>query len=72
MLLESARTDGIKETEGTKTVDVACVFGHFERNLDVRLSTKVVDFSRLDLGKDVYEVGAVAQVTVVELKFVRP
>lgn len=72
MLLESTRTDGIEETECTKTINVTSVLGHLERDLDVRLSTEVVDFSRLDLGEDVHEVGAVAQVTIVKLKFVRP
>ena len=35
VFLESAGSDGIKETESTKAVNVAGVFGHLERNLDV-------------------------------------
>ena len=72
MLLKSTRTNGVKETESAETVDVACVFGHLERDLDVRLSTEVVYLSRLDLGNDVHEVGAIAQITIVKLKLVRP
>ena len=72
MLLESTRTNGIEKTKRAETVDVAGVFGHLERDLDVRLSAEVVDLSRLDLGDDVYEVCAVAQITVMKLKLVGP
>ena len=72
MPLESTGTNGVEEAESTETIDVAGVFGHFERDLNVRLSTEIVDLSGLDLGDNIYEVGAVAQVTIVELKFVGP
>jgi hypothetical protein len=36
----------------------------------VRLRTEVVNFRRLDLRDDVYEVGAIRQVSVVELELV--
>ena len=35
------------------------------------MSTEVVDLGRLDLGEDVHEVGAVAQITIVKFKLVR-
>ena len=70
MLLESTRTDGIEETECAETIDVTGIFGHLERDLDVRLSTEVVHLSRLDLGDNVHEVGAIAQVTIMELELV--
>jgi hypothetical protein len=38
----------------------------------VRLRTEVVNLSRLDLRDDVYEVGAIRQVSVVELELVLP
>ena len=72
MLLESTCTDGIKEAESTETIDVTSVLGHLERNLDVRLSTEVVDLSRLDLGNNVHEVGAVAQIAIMKLELVGP
>jgi hypothetical protein len=60
MLLETAGSDGIKETEGAQTVDIAGVFCHFKGDLDVRLGAEVVDLCGLDLGNDIYEVCAVA------------
>lgn len=35
VLLESTRSNGVEETEGTEAVDVTSVFGHLERDLDV-------------------------------------
>lgn len=72
VLLESTRTDRVKKTESTETIDVARVFGHLERDLDVRLSTEIVDFSGLDLGNDVHKVCAIAQIAIVKLELVRP
>lgn len=71
VVLEAASANGIEETKGAKPVDVAGVFGHFERDLDVRLCAEVVYFGGLDLGDDVDKVGAVTQVAVVQLEFVR-
>jgi len=59
VLFEAAGTDGVEETEGAEAVDVSSVFGHFERDLDVGLGTKVVDLGGLDGGDNVDEVGAV-------------
>jgi hypothetical protein len=47
------------------------VFRHFERNFDVALGTKVVDLCRLDLGDNVDKIGAVAEVSVVQMELVR-
>ena len=47
-----------------------CVFSHLERDLDVRLRAEVVDLRRLHLRDDVDEVGAVAEVAVVQLELV--
>lgn len=71
VLLEAAGTDGVEETEGAEPVDVAGVFSHLEGDLDVRLGAEIVDFSRLGLGDDVDEVGAVAEISVVQLELVR-
>ena len=72
VLLESTCTDGIEKAESTEAINVTGIFCHLERDLDVRLSTEVVDLSRLDLGDNVHEVGAVAQIAVVKLELVRP
>lgn len=68
MLFEATRADSVQKAEGPETVDVSSVLGHLERDLDVRLRTKVVDLGWLDLCDDVDKVGTVAQVTVVQLE----
>lgn len=65
MLFEATGTYGIEEAEGAQPVHVTSVFGHLEGNFDVRLRTEIVDLCWLDLGDDVDEVSAVAQVTIV-------
>lgn len=57
VLLEAAGTDGVEQAERAECVDVACVFGHLERNFDVRLGTEVVYLRGLYLRDDVDEVG---------------
>lgn len=63
--LESDGTNGIEETEGADAVNIGCVLCHFKRDLDVRLSTEVVDLGRENLGKDIHEIGTVREITVV-------
>lgn len=46
------------------------VLGHLKGDFDVALCTEVVDFGGAHLGKDVDEIGAVAQVAIVELELV--
>jgi hypothetical protein len=48
------------------------VLGHFERDLDVTLRAEIVYLCGLHLGNNVYEVGAVGKITIVEMEFVRP
>ena len=72
VLLESTCTDGIEKAESTEAINVTGIFCHLERDLDVRLSTEIVDFSGLDLGNDVHKVGAIAQIAIVKLELVRP
>ena len=72
VLLESTCTDGIEKAESTEAINVTGIFCHLERDLDVRLSTEVVDLSRLDLGDNVHEVGAVAQITIMKLELIGP
>ena len=70
VLLEPARADRVEDAQRAQAVDVPRVLCHLERDLDVRLCAEVVDLRRLDLGDDVHEVGAVAQVAVVQLELV--
>lgn len=70
MLLEAAGADGVEETERPERVDIAGVFGHLERYLDVRLSTKVVDLCRLNLCDDIDEIGGICQITIMQLELV--
>lgn len=71
VLLQAAGSDGVEETQRAEAVDVASVFSHLERDFDVGLGSEVVHFGRLDLGDDVDEVGAVAEIAVVQLELVR-
>jgi len=59
-------TDGIEETEGSDSINVSGVLGHVKGDLDVGLSTQVIDLGGEDLGNDVDEAGGVGQVTVVK------
>jgi hypothetical protein len=70
VFLQAAGSDGVEETQGAETIDIASVFRHLEGDLDVGLGSEVVDFGGLDLGDDVDEVGAVAEVAVVQLELV--
>lgn len=72
MLFKAARPDRIEEAQRAEAVDVPSVLGHLERHLDVRLRAEVVHLGRLHLRDDVHQVGAVAQVAIVQLEFVRP
>ena len=47
VLLESSGSDSVEDSEGSESVDVPSVLGHLEGNLDVRLSSQVVDLSGL-------------------------
>ena len=47
------------------------VLGHLKRDLDVRLGTQVIDLRWPNLGNDIDEVGAVAEIAVVQLELSR-
>lgn len=64
VFLESDGTDGIEKTKGAYAIDIGCILGHLERDLDVRLSAQVVDLGGEHLGEDVHEIGAVGEITV--------
>jgi len=68
VFLETACSDCVQQPEGTQAVNVARVLGHLEGNLDMRLGAEVINFCRLDLGDDVHEVGAVAEIAIVKLE----
>jgi hypothetical protein len=65
VLLEAAGAHGVEQTQGTKSVDIASIFGHVEGDLDVRLCAEVVDLGWLDLRDDIHEVGAIRQIAMV-------
>ena len=71
VFLQAAGSDGVEETQGAKAIDIASVLCHLEGDLDVGLGSEVVYFGGLDLGDDIDEVGAVAEVAVVQLELVR-
>lgn len=71
VFLETAGTDGVEETERAEGIDVGGVLCHLEGDFYMGLGTEIVDFGGLDLGKDVDEVCAVREITVMELQFVR-
>lgn len=56
-------------TDGTARL--TGVLGHLEGDLDVTLGTEVVHLSRANLGEDVDQVGAIAEITVMQLHLVR-
>lgn len=70
VFLESDGADRIKKTEGTHAIHIGCILGHLERDLDVRLSAKVVHLSGEHLSKDVHEVGAVGKIAVMQFELV--
>lgn len=70
VFLESDGTDGIEKTEGAHAIDIGCILGHLERDLDVRLSAKVVDLGREHLSEDVHEIGAVGEIAVMQFELV--
>lgn len=72
VVLETTGAYGIEQAQGAECVDIACILRHVEGDFDVRLRAEVVNFSRLDLRDDVYEVGAIRQVSVVELEVCLP
>ena len=72
VVLETTGAYGIEQAQGAEGVDIACILRHVKGDFDVRLRTEVVDFGRLDLRDDVYKVGAIRQVSVVELEPVLP
>ena len=59
VVLETAGAHGIEQAQRAEGVDIACILRHVEGDFDVRLRTEVVNFSRLDLRDDVYEVGTI-------------
>ena len=70
VVLEATGAHGIEQTQGTERVDVARILCHVEGDFDVRLRAEIVNLGRLDLRDDVYKVGAVRQVSVVQLELV--
>ena len=72
MFLEATGAHGVKQTQGTKSVDIASILGHVEGDLDVRLCAEIVDLGWLDLCDDIHKVGAIRQIPMVKLKLVLP
>lgn len=70
VFLEPTRTNGVEQTKGAETINVTGVFSHLKRDLNVRLSTEIINLSWLNLSNNVDEIGAVAQITVMKLKLV--
>lgn len=66
VVVQSASSDSIEETECSETVDITSVFSHIERNLDVRLGSKIVNFGRLNGRDDGDKVGGIGKISVVE------
>lgn len=58
-------------TSDEKRVPTYSVFCHFKRDFDVTLSAQVVYLGGLYLSDDVHQVGAVTQITVMEVKVSR-
>lgn len=46
------------------------ILGHLEGDLDVTLRAKVVHLGRANLGDDVHQIGAIAEITIVEFELV--
>ena len=63
---KTAGTDGIEKTKGSNGIDVSSVLRHIEGNLDMGLSTQVVDLGGENLGDDVNQASRVGQITVVK------
>ena len=68
--LEPDGTNGIEKTEGAHAIDISCILGHLERDLDVRLGSEVVDLGREHLSEDVHEISAVGEVTIMQFELV--
>lgn len=66
VVLESDFPDGIEEAQGSDGVDVGCVFGDIEGDLDVALCSQVVDFVGFDFFKQSVEAGGIGEVSVME------
>lgn len=71
VFLETAGTDGVEEAERAEGIDVGGVLCHLEGDFYMGLGTEIVDFGGLDLGKNIDEVCAVREITMMELQFVR-
>ena len=71
-LLEPARPDRVEQAQRAEPVDVACVLGHLEGDLDVRLRAEVVDLGRADVRDDVDQVRRVCQVSIVQFELCWP
>ena len=67
LLLHLQDADGLKQAERADAVRIGGVFRDVEGHLDVRHRTEVVDLVRLHVADDADEVGAVAEVAVVQL-----
>jgi hypothetical protein len=70
VVLEATGAHGIEQTQGTEGIDIACILCHLEGDFDMRLRAEIVNLGRFDLRDDVYKVGAIRQVSVVELELV--
>jgi hypothetical protein len=71
VLLKTTGADSIEETQSAQAVNISRVFGHFEGDFDVGLGTEIVDLGGLHLCDDVHEIGAIAQITIMQLELVR-
>ena len=63
-----AAADGLQNAQSTKSINVCSVFGHLERDLDMRLGSQVVDLVGLNLVNDGDEVASVRQIAIHQLE----
>ena len=59
VFVQTTCSNGIKQTQGSKAINVSGVFGHFKRDFDVRLGAEIVHFCWLNLSNDVHEIGTI-------------
>jgi len=63
---QTSSSNSIKQTKCPKTIDVTSVLSHLERDFDMRLSSKIVDLMRLNLGDDTDQVGGICKISIVQ------
>jgi len=60
--------DGVEETQGADAVNFGGIFGHFERDLHVRLGAEVINFTGMDFFDQAVEVTRIGEIAVMEEK----